>query len=346
MTRIDTVKISFPLALVTDYKPTMYDLQETKDGNTGEAKRHTQVLKKEVKIPGLNDVYIDSLGDLCTVRMSAKILTHNYLESINKDTVEQAINVINNTGCIRVHPQDVINKARVLSVDVTDNLTLSAPMADIFHALDMVGVSASGKYIVSRNKTVKNEGVTFTERVKKDATRLTAYHKGKDMRKADNKYFLRALGNKAHSMIALCDSIVRVETRHTSFSSMRDAFTINKDTPITLPLLLSSENKVNHKTFTGIINPQLYLLKVLEDFNDQKLMDVIDSLGMEAIIKHCNYDMRAIGAFCKHFSRGTVQQFPTRLRNKFEEVLARLQKRDAKTNAVIDEFIQALKTAA
>jgi len=73
---------------------------------------------------GLNRISIDNLKNTTTIEVSAKILGKDYIQGINKNTIEQVIQTINDKNYVKFNDKSFIDNATLLRMDVTDNVKM------------------------------------------------------------------------------------------------------------------------------------------------------------------------------------------------------------------------------
>ena len=62
----------------------------------------------KIGIRGLNRISIDKLSNTTTIEVSAKILKQNYIEGINKNTINEVIDNINSHNIVKFNTNNFI----------------------------------------------------------------------------------------------------------------------------------------------------------------------------------------------------------------------------------------------
>jgi len=212
MTRLDSVKIIVPnncLELTSDaYHTTLknrFDLI-TEDSFTF----------NKLGVRGLKSIKIDNLAKNTILDFSSKILRADYVEGINKNTISQAIDNINDLGLIKLDTNKFIDSAKFLSLDVTDNIKLGYETNELFYTT-LANVPLAQKYDISYYKSKSNLGVVWSGKQKTLKDRFIFYDKTKEIKK-DKTLFSTDYSNKITNDFI---GVNRIEQNLTSLAQIR-----------------------------------------------------------------------------------------------------------------------------
>jgi len=184
---------------------------------------------------GLKRVEILPFTQEVIVECSSKILQEQYLDGINKDTIERLSDVVGEY--IELSVYDVAD-SQLLRADITENLYFPTreEKLSVMRALKL-GKSNTGFKV--DDWTDKNGSIVFTGRQKSYKNRQIYYPKEEELLLARNKDILSIL--RSHGVKDI-DKILRVEQNITSIDRLRRAVGMEKGV-VTLGDMLSSTRK-------------------------------------------------------------------------------------------------------
>jgi hypothetical protein len=253
MTSLDTLSLEIPISLIQGLNEQYFEKEVVTDLH---GKNPSTVIRhRKGSLPiGVSRLNMIEGRDLQVV-MSAKTLGQDYLQGINRNTIEQAFSSL--TPIIGIEPVQLIEaNPRVFSCDSTNNLSLSD-----------IGVRTHKQVVSALAASAKNDRfkvVSYTSRynigmeyrgTQQEKNRCIAYCKHLDLLKYQNKEFLKSLQSPA-KLIQEAEKQIRVEVNHTAFRSIRERFGIPANN---LSEILDSTKPVNHD----------YMMKVIRYAADQ-----------------------------------------------------------------------------
>lgn len=166
--------------------------------------------------------WIRSYGE-AGVRMefSAKVLQDRYPELLTLTTIREAFNRMNESGCLIVNPEAVLELATVERADRTIHLGLSRPASDYVRSLRLAAVSEDWRIQPFRDERAVPilslaHGVTIERTVKSFSEWLSLYSKAREMKKRP------VLGVEPE----LFRGVLRVEYRISTGSRIRERLKI------------------------------------------------------------------------------------------------------------------------
>lgn len=329
MTRLDSVKIIVPnncLELTSDaYHTTLKNRFEliTEDSFTF----------NKLGVRGLKSIKIDNLAKNTILDFSSKILKADYVQGINKNTISQAVNNINELGLIKLDTNKFIDSAKFLSLDVTDNIKLGYETNELFYTT-LANVPLAQKYDISYYKSKSNLGVVWSGKQKTLKDRFIFYDKSKEIKK-DKTLFSTDYSNKITNDFI---GVNRIEQNLTSLAQIRAYYKTTNLTDV-----LNSDTKANLIKFTKMTSKSNnnFDLRLFERYEGMSYKAIRISIGEVEIIKSCNYDWPRIELFVKSFCDKNYRRYLVSLRDEYQ----RLNKALGKTDVGIIEQIKQLLSA-
>ena len=338
--QLDSTKIKLQLENL-DYENSLYSEQTRKTPDRSEQTKFTLYQRplglKHIEIlPTTNEVLIE---------FSAKILQEQYLQGINKNTVERLHHQIK--PYIKFSLDDLLN-AIVLRTDIAENLIFDSQQ-DKENALKslILGKSNTG-FKVDDFVAKKAESIIFTGRQVSYKNRQIYYNKEKELFMARNKEIMKFI----KSQYSEISKILRVEQNVSSFDKLRQAIgkkpanqklVSNFDNPNSVRLneMLLSTNKPlyeRHKIIMKYANE----VSIFDEYDDISVAEKLE--GYRGIYRKCNSSIELMLDFYKekspnykffmrrkkeilHFSNNIVQ-FRTKMshNNSYFESLKTLEK--------------------
>jgi len=342
MVRLDSVKLSVPVEALQGSKREAFS-QEIGIDSAGNQIKDNLVIKGIGA--GFKTATIRQRSGEVIIEASAKILLDDYPKLITINTIEQAVESMNQSGVITFDVPAFIEGARVLTCDSTTNIKPSVVPKDCIEALNLLRVNSN--YDIEVYRQDQNNGIVFRGRQKTVKERMIFYDKLADVRK--DRHLLKSV-DKPLLLMNSFTGVLRVEQNHTSFRKIRDRFRIPDNRLISI---LNSQANPNFETFRRI-NTKYIDLSL---FNDETYIDLqwnqlVDRLGIEYIIRVHQFEPDLIRqTMAKHFSDGTnfSRQF-RKVKGVMAEMLARerdfqVADVDAGAAAILTEIGELLRAA-
>lgn len=290
MIRIDSTKILIPSTAITDIDYSKLQLIQVTEPGTGNIKSEKYFTTDNLGI-GFKRVSFDKNRNESIIEVSGKVLKDDYFELINKNTVEWMFVEVNKYSPIKYDNVRVMDESKVLSMDCTNNLKVSQEPVNYISALNQVRINQ--KYNVTDYREPGNKGIVIAGKQKTYKERMIFYDKireiNRDKALQTEPYFVNLQGQHTN--------VLRIESNFTSFAKIKEY----TGTAIFLRDILNSNENPNLKLFDKITKPsrgvQLYL--ELGKFAGMTLYEIEKRIGMEGIIKLCNYDINLIIQFIK-----------------------------------------------
>lgn len=287
MLNLDSVKIQFPLNLIT-FKPEKFNktIKEIEDVET----TSFQVKPKYLKT-GIKDIIINESS--CIFDFSSKLIPGLYQDMININTIERYFDEINNLGLVKFNTNEIINLGNVRTCDVTNNIKVKN-VATYINSLCVYKIN--DKY---KTDFYIDESIIFDKKVKTKYLRehLTVYNKFPELLTAKNKDFRTKIN------IEDFKNVLRFESRFNTFELMRKSFNIPEPTLINI---LNSNEKVNYNILNritdisnidiNIFNDFKTLIEMKEKIKHSKIRNIQGDLS---ILHSCNYDIDLVKLYFK-----------------------------------------------
>lgn len=287
MLNLDSVKIQFPLDLIT-FKPEKFNktIKEIEDVETISYEVKPKYLKT-----GIKNILVNESGGI--LEFSSKLIPGLYQEMMNINTIERYLNEINNLDLIKFNTSDVITSGILWSCDNTNNVKVENVPTYIN---SLCVYKYNDKY---KSDFFIDESIIFDKNVttKSFKEHLTVYNKFPELLKAENKDFRNEID------INYFKNVLRFESRFANFELMRKSFNV-KD--LTLLNVLNSKEKVNYNILNRItdlssinidtINNFKTLIEMKEKYKYSKIRNIQGDLS---ILHSCNYDIDLLKLFFK-----------------------------------------------
>lgn len=237
------------------------------------------------------------------IEMSAKILKSNYFELINENTICEAMNNLNKTKAIKLYETEILN-GNILKLDTTNNLIVSNEIQKYLDNLFL--------YKINHKYEVKNygkQGIVFIRDVKTSylKDRLIFYDKQKEIIK--DKELLKYI------KLDKFKNCLRCEGNHRHFSQIKRGL---KTQILQLDNVLQNNTKVNYNAFKRITNKNDVQESLFTEYQELGLQATINMIGIEGIIKRCNYDTKIYRKYIR--SKLSKNTKPTKQYNNFKKV--------------------------
>jgi hypothetical protein len=244
-------------------------------------------------IPGLNHIKFDNLNQSLQLTFSAKVLNDSYLEGINKNTIENVIDNINQLSIIDVDLNTVLDNGVFHKIDSTSNVQMNEyDMQSQWNEIcsHLAIAKNNERFSIKTWNTPRNNGIEYKGDQTTKKNRLTMYGKWIELQQPKNQEFLKGCKN-AMSLLNHAKNILRVESNTTDFKAIRERCN-------------SITNKV-HDVLNAPGMPNIYMLDKItqpEKVNQMQIMfnmyepglftfkQVQSYEGSKHIIKAFNYD--------------------------------------------------------
>jgi NADH dehydrogenase/NADH:ubiquinone oxidoreductase subunit G len=197
--------------------------------------------------------------------------------------------------------------------------------------------------------TRKKLGVEFHGR-QIEKNRIIAYAKHLDLLKPENKKFIATLSNPS-KMLKDAQSIIRIETNHTTFRSIRNRLKVKENT---LKQVLESTQPVNYdflvKVLMGRSGQQMQIFDELKAF-DGSFDEFIMLKGIETIIQSFDANDEMVKHFFKCGFQHNFNYHYYKKKNSIKQLLAKAKANKHQTtmessNAISSKVLSALKQLA
>lgn len=342
MTSIDTYKLSFDLGIVKDIALSRYDTSERKKGRNDnelfnvESPSNTIYSCDKLGL-GIQRIQVNGSTNEVILKGSAKVLRDQYYEGINLNTWERVIQGYNDTGLIKLDPVDVLNNAKLLSVDVSANMVMDQEPWQYITAMNMIKVNEKYKVEPWKNQGKNVNGISFRGNQRSFKERLIFYDKEKEL---NNTKELRQYSDQYKN-------VLRAEMNFTEFRRIRHYYEKN-----TLQAVLNSKVNANYLLFEKINSKaSMAILRLFQGhYEGMTPLQLIKERGMETIIKEdCHMDWDTVNEFILLIQKS---RNPSRMRKSFRETYVRLIDQGQKGGKILefrsplmDELSHKLKIA-
>lgn len=308
MLRLDTVKLKAPISTVKGFSDRFIDTQIS-DGS-GLILSQKKALTR-TNLSGFKSAISD--GSDIILELSAKVLKSGYIEGLNKNTIQQAIESVNRTNLINLEVNQFIDSAEVLRCDVTNNIKPDV-LNEVFYKT-LAALPIAKKYHVDLYNTIRNQGVVWKGNQKTVRDRIIFYDKQKDILR-DKELRTSPYANKIYNDFK---GVVRVESNHSQFKALNKLFGNRAITEV-----LNSSTKVNYNVFNRITEKTNDIdLKLFGEFEGMKFNEIRKYLGDRGIIQMCNYDWQSIELFIKAFNQNNYRAYKKELKPIYNSMVSK-----------------------
>jgi len=276
--------------VIEDIKLQHFD-SEIKVNGANELLKQKRVLSSNYKIIGLKNIEVTTNNLI--IELSAKILKDSYYEGINKNTIIQLVDNLNDCKSIKLNANKFIDSAKVLRCDIADNLKVKNNVNDYLSLLNTYKVNSD--YLVSFYNRKAGSSIVFDRNVKSYKERLTLYDKEKEIYR--DKELIKLFDQEKLNRFK---NVLRCEQNIVSFSKIREKLHINS---IDLKDVLNSKELVNYNTFTNITKENK-ALTLFNSYKDKDLKYIIRLYGMRNIIELFEYDFSLIKQIIREHYNG------------------------------------------
>ena len=286
----------------------------------------------KIGIRGLNRISIDKLSNTTTIEVSAKILKQNYFEGINKNTLNEVIDNINSHNIVKFNSNNLIDKATILRMDVTDNVKIKLLNRSVLY--QTLSTIPLPKVIqTTLNNTKQNLGVTWkgTQTSLKD--RMIAYDKAIQLKFKDKSLHKTDYCNKVMNDFK---DVVRFEQNIVTLEAIRGYYKTNN-----LKDVLTSDVKANYLKFDKMTRNNKELVLFDDEFYGMNFKQIRNRLGDERIIDMHNFDWNRILNFIKIHNKNNWHRYQKELKDVFKILQQKKGNEQSLINTIKKELLYA-----
>ncbi|WP_300702011.1 hypothetical protein [Bacteroides sp.] len=252
-----------------------------------ENKKGSEILyyKYKQKTPYNLIIIVNYFQNELVIEFTSKILKDKFIELINKDTIKECISNINELNICQLDIDNIISDSIVVKCDITKDIIYD----NINKITDYININRSN-YQKWNCKKLKNgitlENVVTTARNKK---RITIYNKEKEIRKSENKPFLKILSDKNKVFDYLKNKI---------------RFELNINTKIQIRKLLLTCNNNLLEVLNSNESPIITILDeaIANKINYSKQSSNLREHERELLLKECEYDLSKVELTIRNYT--------------------------------------------
>ena len=303
---LDSCKFTVPADAIVELSPSATTSHPIIDDETDEVIGSCRKVKRNHLAFGVKSVVVHPGADEVVIELSAKVLRERYFELITHNTIEQALDYLNESNGIILNKTFILEHGQLLRVDATSDLYVSCYPPDYILALQLSLISP--RYQVENYYS--DESVIFTSRAKTNRSRLSIYRKYPELHKRKNQKLRHYLDPKRYW------HMIRVEQNLKSFKLIKNAFGV-KDRFISE--VLKSDRNPNHVLFLKIMPT---VLPISEEYYSIKRShrEMIKREGMKQVIERFDHDFPKIREFVSRFYPGKRSN-PSRIFREYKDLL-------------------------
>jgi hypothetical protein len=298
---------------------------------------NSTITSQDIKLSGLNLINYNNSDKSLTLQFSAKILSENYYDLINFNTIEQAIDNVNKTGIVTIDKQ-YLNNFKVHSCDFTNNVKGEHVPHEYIQSCQLMSLNSKYKVDNYKAKNIKT-GIVFRGKQVSFKERCIMYHKLDELKKDEN--FIKSLRSPL-PMIEQFNGVLRVETNVTSHKKIRE-YTLTDN--VLMSVLNSKAINPNYKLFQKIRNHSGVQTDLFTMPQNMKLYEIEKLYGRQTIIKELNHDFELITDLLKRHVKGNISAYLKDYRFISNEMLINTMPSGHNENDIIFELEQLLKVA-
>jgi len=329
MVRLDSIKILVPNEVINSYGSSFI---RTPSIDSNGLILTDKMSLNNTGVLGFKSVITDHKNHSSTFELSAKILGSDYIDGINQNTIQKAIETINKTNHVNINVNRFLDKAEVLRCDVTDNIRPDISNETFYKTLASLPIAK--KYHTDLYNTKRNLGVVYKGSQKTVRDRIIFYDKTLDI--VRDKEFRNS--PHAHKLYNDFKGVVRVESNHSQFKALNKHFG-NRN----LLTVLKSPIKLNYNVFSRITDKTTDVnLALFNQFEGMKFSSIRNYLGDKGIIELCNHDWQQIELFIKVYNTNNYRHYKKTIRNVYNTIMTQQNKVDLN---IIDHIKQLLYAA-
>ena len=286
----------------------------------------------KIGIRGLNRISIDKLSNTTTIEVSAKILKQNYIEGINKNTINEVIDNINSHNIVKFNTNNLIDNATLLRMDITDNVKIKLlDRTILYKTLSTIPLPKIIQTTLWNTK--QNLGVCWkgTQTSLKD--RFIAYDKTMQLKFKDKTLHITDYANKVMNDFK---DVVRFEQNLVSLEAIRGYYKTNN-----LKDVLISDVKANYLKFDKMTRDNKELVLFDDEFYGMNFKQIRNRLGDERIIDMHNLDWNRILNFIKIHNKNNWHRYQKELKDVFNKMQQKKGNEQSLINTIKKELLYA-----
>ena len=334
MIRLDSVKFLIGSDSIQHIDTNRMVLNQTTEPGTGDIYIENYTTNMAPGI-GFKRVSFNTKKNEAILELSGKVLRDQYYELINKNTIERVFSEVNKCSPVTFNVGSAIDKARVLSMDCTDNLKLSREPAEYINSLSSIRINE--KYNVTDYRKPGNKGIVIAGKQKTFKERQIFYVKQLDILR--DKEFKKEPYYSA--LVFQHSGVLRSESNFSSLERIRNyarSSTMLKD-------ILTSDANPNLAIFDKLTKRnsdfQLYLELEHGRYAGMNLNEIEKRLGREGIIKQSNYDINLVIQFINK-ARGKGSH-NWKVIKEYRNLLCEIMPTEGKEITLINEMIEEIR---
>jgi hypothetical protein len=322
MNKFDSIQLYIPGESILYRREEVFPLKYTDKLGRG-------VFEYRGKQLGLNKLVLDEDNNT-KLSISSKLLKRNYSSLIHRDNIQEVLNLVNSLGIIQLDIPRVFEQARVFSVDVTSDVTISEPDS-FFRTLNMLPADKSFR------KLIESAGLVYSTRNKRENISLTIYDKFKEISLPRNK------GLRKYIEVESFRGVIRFETKIKTFKGMRELFLLNKRGDVYLNDILQSSESINAKIFNRIYPSKVTQATKGNIFSlSDKHSANVKELGEMKLMEMLHFDMDEIKNYLNTCVKGNKSSYI----NRYRVLITKMANEDSPEGLVaIDNVRELLRVA-
>jgi hypothetical protein len=295
MQTLDSTKFIIPIDALNSIDESKF-LDNALIDHENDALSVVKVLRRDNKVPGIKNVRVIN-GETIELEASAKVLSDNYLQGININTIPQLLESCSKVG-LHLKTNDAIELGSIVSCDITTGVYMCDKEFSIYKV--GMGIAMIHPKIGVIPYTKKgNNGIEFRGEWSTKKVRLINYSKEEEMRPTmANKAFLSTCSNPQMVLDQFKD-LRRIEMNLRSCNELKKHVGIEyKGKPKILDVLCSNK-KVAYNLLNKYMHLDLKILNTIDKYKDMSIKEQAKMMGMIAICERFNFDERIIIDYLK-----------------------------------------------
>ena len=286
----------------------------------------------KIGIRGLNRISIDKLSNTTTIEVSAKILEQNYIEGINKNTINEVIDNINSHNIVKFNTNNLIDNATLLRMDITDNVKIKLlDRTILYKTLSTIPLP---KIIqTTLNNTKQNLGVTWKGTQKSLKDKMICYDKAIHLKFKDKSLHKTDYCNKVMNDFK---DVARFEQNLVSLEAIKGYYKTN-----VLKNVLISDVKANYLKFDKMTRNNKELVLFDDEYYGMNFKQIRNKLGDERIIDMHNFEWDRILNFIKIHNKNNWCRYQKDLIKVFKTMQQKKGNEQSLINTIKKELLYA-----
>ncbi len=292
MNSFDSMKIAFPVCCIDELDSIEFKTTTKTIDGLGTSSTKSLLNRNQLGIKSL-EIY-ENKGK-AVIEMSAKILYSDYLEGINLNTFQKAIENINELGSIKLNLVKTFDLAEVYRCDVTKNTVMGDHPSKAIKELSIYRLNPEFSC-----RTYGDKSIIFTRNIKNDSIRISIYDKGYELKLSSNKQLLSLLQENTTK------NLLRTEVNLKSFKMIRTQLEIEN---IKLSRVLNSLGRPIETTMNEIKRGVPDISLIPKDLMDLGFKQIKDRIGWEGIINLFEGDYNQVALFIRSKIKGNCSKY-------------------------------------